>query len=55
MHNLLDYARCAHARSVDREANIIGMRLGPGKYLNGRTLLGGVITPEEFDHFHEVG
>jgi hypothetical protein len=41
--------------SVDREANIIGMRLGPGKYLKGRTLLGGVITPEEFDHFHEVG
>lgn len=31
------------------------MRLGPGKHLKGRTLLGGVITPEEFDHFHEVG
>ncbi|KAI0276143.1 acyl-CoA dehydrogenase [Russula aff. rugulosa BPL654] len=36
------------------ETNIIGMRLGPGKYLKGRTLLGGVITPEEFDHFHEL-
>ena len=45
----------AHARSVGRETNIIGMRLGPGKYLKDRTLLGGVITPEEFDHFHEVG
>ena len=44
-------AQCAHA---NRETNIIGMRLGPGKYLKGRTLLGGVITPEEFDHFHEV-
>lgn len=34
--------------------NIPAMRLGPGKHLKGRTLLGGVITPEEFDHFHEV-
>ncbi len=31
------------------------MRLGPGKHLKGRTLLGGVVTPEEYDHFHEVG
>jgi len=38
----------------NRETNIIGMRLGPGKYLKGRTLLGGVIAPEEFNHFHEV-
>ena len=30
------------------------MRLGPGKHLKGRTLLGGVVTPEEFDYFHEV-
>ncbi|KAI9511274.1 acyl-CoA dehydrogenase [Russula earlei] len=36
------------------ETNIIGMRLGPGKHLRGKTLLGGVITPEEFDHFHEL-
>ncbi|KAI0281512.1 acyl-CoA dehydrogenase, partial [Russula brevipes] len=36
------------------ETNIIGMRLGPGKHLKGRLLLGGVITPEEFDHFHEL-
>ena len=34
--------------------NIPAMRLGPGKHLKGRTLLGGTITPEEFDHFHEV-
>ena len=47
-------ARRAHARLVGRETNIIGMRLGPGKHLKGKTLLGGVITPEEFDHFHEV-
>lgn len=33
--------------------NIIGMRLGPGKHLKGRSLMGGVITPEEFDYFHE--
>ncbi|KAI9448528.1 acyl-CoA dehydrogenase [Lactarius indigo] len=36
------------------EQNLIGMRLGPGKHLKGRTLLGGVITPEEYDHFHEL-
>jgi hypothetical protein len=48
-------ARCSHARLVFRETNVIGMRLGPGRHLKGRTLLGGVITPEEFDHFHEVG
>lgn len=34
--------------------NIIAMRLGPGKHLKGRTLLGGVVAPEEFDYFHEV-
>ncbi|THH13330.1 hypothetical protein EW146_g6875 [Bondarzewia mesenterica] len=36
------------------EMNITAMRLGPGKHLKGRTLMGGVITPEEFDHFHEL-
>jgi hypothetical protein len=30
------------------------MRLGPGKHLKGRTLLGGIVKPEEFDYFHEV-
>lgn len=34
--------------------NVPAMRIGPGKHLKGRTLLGGVVTPEEFDHFHEV-
>ena len=37
-----------------REMNIIAMRLGPGKHLKGKTLLGGVVKPEEFDYFHEV-
>ena len=37
-----------------REMNITAMRLGPGKHLKGRTLMGGVVTPEEFDYFHEV-
>ena len=41
-------------RAGNRELNVIAMRLGPGKHLKGRTLLGGVVTPEEFDHFHEV-
>jgi hypothetical protein len=30
------------------------MRLGPGKHLRGRTLMGGIVAPEEYDYFHEV-
>ncbi|RPB16214.1 acyl-CoA dehydrogenase NM domain-like protein [Morchella conica CCBAS932] len=30
------------------------MRLGPGKHLKGHTLMGGIVTPEEFDYFHEL-
>jgi len=30
------------------------MRLGPGPHLKGRTLMGGIIHPEEFDYFHEL-
>ncbi|KAM6495501.1 peroxisomal acyl-CoA-dehydrogenase [Amanita muscaria] len=36
------------------ETNIIAMRLGPGQHLKGRTLMGGVVKPEEFDYFHEA-
>ncbi|KAE9399127.1 acyl-CoA dehydrogenase NM domain-like protein [Gymnopus androsaceus JB14] len=36
------------------DLNIIAMRLGPGKHLHGRTLLGGLVKPEEFDYFHEL-
>ncbi|KZT74472.1 acyl-CoA dehydrogenase NM domain-like protein [Daedalea quercina L-15889] len=34
--------------------NIPAMRLGPGKHLKGRSLLGGIISSEEFDHFYEL-
>lgn len=30
------------------------MRMGPGKHLLGRTLMNGLVKPEEFDYFHEV-
>ena len=30
------------------------MRLGPGEHLKGRTLMSGIVKPEEFDYFHEV-
>ena len=30
------------------------MRMGPGKHLQGRTLMGGLVKPEEFDYFHEL-
>ncbi|KAF7301283.1 Cytochrome b5 heme-binding domain-containing protein [Mycena indigotica] len=36
------------------EVNIIAMRLGPGKHLQGRKLLNGLVEPEEFDYFHEL-
>ncbi|KAI0723571.1 acyl-CoA dehydrogenase NM domain-like protein [Earliella scabrosa] len=36
------------------EMNIPAMRIGPGKHLKGRKLMGGIVTPEEFDHFHEL-
>jgi len=36
------------------EVNIIAMRLGPGKHLQGRTLLRGLVNPDDFDYFHEV-
>jgi alkylation response protein AidB-like acyl-CoA dehydrogenase len=30
------------------------MRLGPGKHLEGRVLMNGIVKPEEFDQFHEL-
>ncbi len=30
------------------------MRMGPGPHLQGRTLMDGSVTPEEFDYFHEM-
>ncbi|KZV64424.1 acyl-CoA dehydrogenase NM domain-like protein [Peniophora sp. CONT] len=36
------------------ELELHAMRLGPGKHLKGRTLMGGVVKPEEFDYFHEL-
>ncbi|KAH8099997.1 acyl-CoA dehydrogenase [Cristinia sonorae] len=36
------------------ELNIIAMRMGPGKHLKGRTLMNGLVKPEEFDYFHEL-
>ncbi|KAF8071704.1 acyl-CoA dehydrogenase [Lyophyllum atratum] len=34
--------------------NLIAMRLGPGKHLKGRVLMGGIVKPEEFDYFYEL-
>ncbi|KAF2085417.1 acyl-CoA dehydrogenase NM domain-like protein [Saccharata proteae CBS 121410] len=41
---------------IDRmaETNVLAMRLGPGKHLHGRKLLGGVVEGEEFDYFHDL-
>ncbi|KII96016.1 hypothetical protein PLICRDRAFT_34974 [Plicaturopsis crispa FD-325 SS-3] len=36
------------------EVNVLAMRLGPGKHLQGRSLMGGIVKPEEFDYFHEL-
>ncbi|KAF8071705.1 acyl-CoA dehydrogenase [Lyophyllum atratum] len=34
--------------------NIIAMRLGPGKHLEGRILMDGLVKPEQFDCFHDL-
>lgn len=41
---------------IDRmaETNILAMRLGPGKHLHGRKLLGGVVDGQEFDYLHDM-
>lgn len=41
---------------IDRmaETNVLAMRLGPGKHLHGRTLLGGAVDPKEFDYMHDL-
>jgi alkylation response protein AidB-like acyl-CoA dehydrogenase len=41
---------------IDRmaECNILAMRLGPGKHLHGRSLLGGAVKGEDFDYFHDL-
>ncbi|KAI6115601.1 acyl-CoA dehydrogenase/oxidase [Pisolithus croceorrhizus] len=36
------------------DLNLHAMRLGPGKHLKGRVLMGGIVKPEEFDYFHEL-
>jgi hypothetical protein len=37
-----------------RELNLIAMRMGPGKHLQGLKLMNGLVKPEEFDYFHEL-
>lgn len=41
---------------IDRmaESNVLAMRLGPGKHLHGRKILGGVIEGKDFDYFHDL-
>lgn len=34
--------------------NMHAMRMGPGKHLQGRELMEGIVKPEEFDYFHEL-
>ena len=34
--------------------NLLAMRLGPGKHLEGRGPLLGDVKPEEFDYFHDL-
>ncbi|EIN04041.1 acyl-CoA dehydrogenase, partial [Punctularia strigosozonata HHB-11173 SS5] len=36
------------------EMEIHAMRMGPGKHLKGRKLMGGIVSPEEYDYFHEL-
>ena len=36
------------------ETNILATRLGPGKHLHGRKILGGAVDGKEFDYFHDL-
>ncbi|KAK5165911.1 uncharacterized protein LTR77_008835 [Saxophila tyrrhenica] len=36
------------------EANVLAMRMGPGKHLEGRSLLGGVIDGKDYDYFCDL-
>lgn len=36
------------------ELNMNAMRMGPGKHLQGLTLMNGAVKPEEYDYFHEL-
>jgi hypothetical protein len=56
VHFCYSYWNCLLNQGIHwcRQENIIAMRLGPGKHLKGRTLLGGIVKPEEFDYFYEV-
>lgn len=36
------------------ETNVLAMRLGPGKHLHNRSLLGGVVAGKDFDYFHDM-
>lgn len=37
------------------EANVLAMRLGPGKHLHDKKILGGdVMDGREFDYFHDM-
>lgn len=47
---------CSHPliQSWNSEMEVHAMRMGPGKHLKGRVLMGGIVKPEEFDYFHEV-
>jgi cytochrome b involved in lipid metabolism len=41
---------------IDRmsQEGILHMRMGPGKHLHGKTLLGGAVDGKEFDYFHDM-
>jgi hypothetical protein len=36
------------------DAEVIGCRLGPGKHLQGKSILGGTLKGEDFDYFHDM-
>ncbi|KAJ5097936.1 hypothetical protein N7532_004937 [Penicillium argentinense] len=36
------------------ENGVLAMRLGPGKHLHGKTLLGGAVDGKEFDYLHDM-
>ncbi|KAF8127044.1 hypothetical protein EV363DRAFT_1518293 [Boletus edulis] len=46
--------RRAQVSNAMAQLNIIAMNLGPGPHLTGLRLMNGVVSPEEFDCFHDL-
>ncbi|KAG6831802.1 hypothetical protein H0H92_007479 [Tricholoma furcatifolium] len=52
--DVIDKMAYVPSSQIYSELNLHAMRMGPGKHLQGRTLMNDLVKPEEFDYFHEL-